>query len=155
MPIQPRFDAFEVLVARRQNCCANEDFAHVVDVPTGRQLVEGFVTDGLSGARQIREQLCGRALAQPDRNAARIIGVAKGVRQRPELRRNLTVVSRKGVLQQFGGEAAAASVMRANTRFTAIGAAVVELAARTRTTDAAPVLAKSDENRWLAARPAW
>lgn len=154
VPIQPRLDALEVLVARRQYCCANEDFAHIVDVPTGWGLVERFVTDVLSGARQIREQLCGGAFAEPDSHAAWIIGVDKGVHQWLQLHRNLTVLPRESVLEQFGGVAAAALVMRANTRFPAMGAAVVELASRTRTADAAPVLAETDENRRLAARPA-
>lgn len=154
MAIQPGLDAFEVLIARRQYCCANEDFAHIVDVPTEWELIERVVTDGGPGACQVREQLCGGALAEPDGNAAWIIGVDKGVRQWPQLRRNLTVLPCNSIVEQFGGVAAAASVMRANTRITAIGAAVVELAARTRTADAAPVLVKSDQNCLLAARPA-
>ncbi|ASL07590.1 hypothetical protein MKUB_38730 [Mycobacterium kubicae] len=60
-------------------------------MPTGWELIECVVSDGLSGARQIHEELRGGALAEPDGDAAWIIGVGKSVRQWLQLRRYLAI----------------------------------------------------------------
>ncbi|WP_232538328.1 hypothetical protein [Mycobacterium intracellulare] len=120
-------------------------------MPTGWKLVKGGVADTRSGVCKTAEQLGGSALAEPDGNAAWIMSAGKGIRYRPQLRRDLTIVTRQSVLEQLGGIAAAAPVVRTNTRVTACGAAIVKLAARARTTEASPVRVKPDENRLLAA----
>lgn len=61
----PALDAFEVLVAFLQDACVNEELTDVALVPTGRELVQQFVTEYMAVGREPGEELGVRALLDP------------------------------------------------------------------------------------------
>lgn len=89
--VDPGGETFEVFVARFQYSCADQDFAYVIGVTAGRQIVECGVGDGLFTTGEVGQHGRCAAFPQPNADTSGIACVSQAVDQGLQLARNRPV----------------------------------------------------------------
>ena len=97
--VQPRRQAFEIVVPFGQDTRGHQQLAHVELVPAGRQPVEQFVRQRLTAGSKLGEQPGVRAFRRPADQAARVHGPRESAINRFQLCGDLPVRAGQQITQ--------------------------------------------------------